>query len=115
MLIAYIHRAAETGVAAGTIGRVGGARGDTIAVAIANVAQIRATFNNFSVAAFWVTREWAKPIAAPVPHVASHVIQAIAVGRETFGGCSAGVTIGAAVERGEFALPNVAHMLTVWS
>src|SRR5262245_39264629 len=53
------------------------------------------------------------PICGPLPHVAGHVVEPVAIGRETSYRRSPLKTILLQILPGEFALPGVRHVLAV--
>src|SRR4051812_37660865 len=59
---------------------------------------------------------WARrlpPVGGPLPDVARHVEQAVAVGREAAHGRGAGIAVELEVLPGELALPRVGPLLAV--
>src|SRR5262245_3334752 len=50
-----------------------------------------------------------EPVAGPLPDIADHVIEAVAIGRKSCDGRRAQITIGAKVLSWKLALPGVGH------
>src|SRR5262249_28966232 len=113
------------------------ARGRTVAAAVVRGAQVRAALQHPSrhpdvgltgivallfTPTIWVLGNatgfwrvglvlWRVPVAGPFPDIADHVVQAIAIGRESCHRRGARKTILAAVLMREVALPDVGHVL----
>ena len=103
------------------IWRVGRARGHPVAVAIGVVAQVRAAAGYPRAAgcrASWIVsravhmKGGAKPVGCPLPHVACHIAESVAVGREGTRRSRPHVSVLARILVGELALPDVAEVLS---
>ena len=90
-------------MARGAIDRNDGPGRDAVAVAIAGMAQIGASFGNpLRTVAGWSF------ILAPLPNVPAHVEQACAIGGERVDRAGSAPAIRCPVEKWKFALPDVA-------
>src|SRR5436309_9866066 len=139
MTHSFSDDAPETDMACRGVDRLGMARGGTIAAAIVRCAQMRAAFKhfawNFDV---WLTRVVARglgpaarirrnaarlrgigivrlriPISRPLPDIADHVVQAVAVSWECGDRGCALEAVRAKILAREFALPGIRHMLAL--
>src|SRR5918994_1602543 len=107
----------EAGVAGRTVWRVGAAGGDAVAVTVGRVAEVGATAGDTGIAAgragrvvarAVATGSRAEPVGAPLPDVADHVAEVVAVGAEGGDGCGAWEPVLLSVVCRELALPDVA-------
>src|SRR6266545_6426227 len=112
-----IAGAAKAGVAGAAVRGAGAAGGDAVAKAVGLVAEVGAATDD-SVGALCRARRivrrrlnvvfGAKPVAAPLPHVADDVMEAEAVGIKSVRGSGTVVAILAGIDAWKPALPDVA-------
>src|SRR5689334_16137612 len=118
-----LYRAPESHVSGAAVHGVAAARGDAVAIAVRSMTEIRPAANHLRLAlrraarvapclrALAHVKRGAPPIGAPLPYVARHVVQAVAVGSERAHRCGRKVAVVAGVDLGKAALPDVAAML----
>src|SRR6266568_1718877 len=130
--------APEADMACRGVDRLSMARGRTIAAAIVGCAQMRAAFEHLAwyldvrltrvvarglESAARIFRNAARlrcirfvllriPIARPLPDIADHVVNAVAVGRECDDGRGSLEAVRAKILARKFALPGIRHVLT---
>src|SRR3954468_4369072 len=111
------REAAEADVAGRGVDRFALARGGSVAQAVARRAQVRSALDHpprdGGVGSRGAARGWGgglvEAVRGPLPHVAGHVEEAVAVGREGAGGRSAFVAVEREVLPRKLALPGVRH------
>src|SRR5699024_178647 len=107
-----VDREAEALVAARVLGGGGGAGGHPVAVAVRVVAQVGAAAHHAHVPRERVRPAGGPRVAAPLPVVPGHLVEAEAVGREGAHRRGAEVAVLEGVAHRERALPDVAAVLT---